>query len=112
MEPAPRSSLCEAIMDSVSDEALRCGLVNSANPCRCARKAGGFMRNGWLDPKNLQFSRGRIAEVREIAPSRLEELQALDRSHAELIRLQPFLKGPDFAEKLREVLARSGFDQN
>ena len=34
----------------------KCGLVNRANPCRCARKASGFMRNGWLDPKNQEFS--------------------------------------------------------
>ncbi|HVY69613.1 MAG TPA: RNA polymerase sigma factor, partial [Verrucomicrobiae bacterium] len=45
----------------------KCGLVNQANPCRCARKASGFMRNGWLDPKNLQFSKDRLAEVRNVA---------------------------------------------
>ena len=42
----------------------KCGLVNQANPCRCARKADGFMRNGWLDANNLQFSKDRIADVR------------------------------------------------
>lgn len=90
----------------------KCGLVNSANPCRCARKASGFMRNGWLDPNNLQFSKVRIAEVRELAPGRLEELLALDRRHAELYRMQPYLKGPDIAQRLREVLAQIGFDRN
>lgn len=114
MEESPdnfRQLLSRARRDLYQFTNDKCGLVNSANPCRCARKARGFMRNGWLDPKNLQFSRGRIAEVREIAPSRLEELQAIDRRHAELYRLQPFLKGPDFTQRLREVLARSGFDR-
>lgn len=87
----------------------KCGLVNEANPCRCARKAGGFMKNGWLDPRNLQFSKDRLAEVRDIAPDRLHELQALDRQHAELFRQQPFLAGPDFARRLREILSQSGF---
>ncbi|MBN8248378.1 MAG: RNA polymerase sigma factor [Verrucomicrobia bacterium] len=90
----------------------KCGLVNRSNPCRCARKASGFMRRGWLDPDHLQFSRDRIAEVRELAAGRLEELQALDRSHAELYREQPFLKGPDIAPRLREILSRSPFDRN
>ena len=41
----------------------KCGLVNQANPCRCARKANGFMRNGWLDANNLQFSKDRLPTV-------------------------------------------------
>lgn len=87
----------------------KCGLVNRANPCRCARKAGGFMRNGWLDPKNLQFSRDRIGAVKETAPGHLEELSELDRQHAELYRAQPFLAGPDLAGRLRAILASSRF---
>lgn len=90
----------------------KCGLVNEANPCRCARKAGGFMKNGWLDPQNLQFSKDRLAAVRDIAPDRLDELQALDRQHAELYRQQPFFAGPDFARRLREILTQSGFAAN
>lgn len=87
----------------------KCGLVNRSNPCRCARKAAGFMRNGWLDPKNRQFSRDRIGAIKAMAPDRLEELQDLDRMHAELYRMQPFLAGPDLAARLREVLSQSGF---
>jgi RNA polymerase sigma factor (sigma-70 family) len=87
----------------------KCGLVNQANPCRCARKASGFMKNGWLAPGHLQFSKDRVAGVRDIAPDRLDELQALDRQHAELYRQQPFLAGPDLARKLREILTQSGF---
>lgn len=88
----------------------KCGLVNTANPCRCARKASGFIRNGWLDPDRLEFSKDRIAAVREIAADRLDELQALDRAHAVIYRMQPFLAGPDLAAKLREVLSGSNFD--
>ncbi len=90
----------------------KCGLVNQANPCRCARKANGFMRNGWLDANNLQFSKNRIASVKDVAPGRLDELQSLDRQHAEFYRMQPFLAGPDLAQKLREILSQSGFDTN
>ncbi len=90
----------------------RCGLVNQANPCRCARKTNGFMRNGWLDAEHLQFSKDRIADVRDVAVHRLEELQALDRQHAEIYLQQPFLAGPDLAQKLRDILTQSGFAGN
>jgi len=87
----------------------KCGLVNQANPCRCARKATGFMRNGWLDPNNRQFSKDRIASIQGMAPNRLDELQDLDRQHATLYRNQPFLAGPDLAGRLGEILSQSGF---
>jgi RNA polymerase sigma factor (sigma-70 family) len=87
----------------------KCGLVNKANPCRCARKASGFMRNGWLDAKSLSFSKDRMAAIKEVAPNRLDELQTMDRQHADLYRMQPFLTGPELAAKLREILCRSNF---
>src|SRR5271154_3579336 len=81
----------------------KCGLVNKANPCRCARKAAGFMRNGWLDPDDRQFSKDRLASVREMTEGKLEELQGMDMRHAEIYRMQPFLVGLDLAAKLREI---------
>ncbi len=34
----------------------RCGLVNEANPCRCARKTKGFIKAGIVDRGNLTFN--------------------------------------------------------
>lgn len=90
----------------------KCGLVNAANPCRCARKAAGFMRNGWLDPADRQFTRDRVESMRKAAPEHLRELEGLDRQHAALYREQPLLAGPDIASRLRELLEKSGFAKN
>ena len=67
----------------------KCGLVNALNPCRCSKKAGAFMRNGWLDPLRRQFTPNRVAAMRDVTPDRLEELQALQRAHAEVHRAGP-----------------------
>lgn len=87
----------------------KCGLVNRANPCRCARKASGFMRAGWLDPANLQFTKDRIHSVRQQSAALLSELEGMDREHAELYRAQPMLTGPDLAARLRSLVQQSGF---
>ncbi|MBL9115957.1 MAG: RNA polymerase sigma factor [Verrucomicrobiaceae bacterium] len=87
----------------------KCGLVNKSNPCRCARKASGFMQNGWLDPANLQFTKDRIAKVEKAAPDHLRELEALDQQHASLYRDQPMLSGPDIASRLRDLIEGTGF---
>jgi len=86
----------------------KCGLVNQANPCRCARKASGFMKNGWLDANKLKFSKDRIARMKDVAGDRLDELQAMDRQHAEIYRMQPFLAGPDLHTKILQLLLRTG----
>src|ERR1700719_3862559 len=56
----------------------KCGLVNKSNPCRCAKKTRGFIQEGYIDPDNLLFSRGRMSEVREAAPKEFETLKTLD----------------------------------
>lgn len=79
----------------------RCGLVNQANPCRCSKKAGAFMRHGWLDPQRRQFTGGRIAAVRDAAPDRLAELEAAQRAHAQLYRDAPLVDAPQILARIR-----------
>lgn len=87
----------------------KCGLVNALNPCRCSKKAGAFMQQGWLDPKRRQFTSGRIATVHEVTPDRLQELQGLQRAHAEIFRRTPLTEPPDAVQRLRDVIAHSAF---
>jgi RNA polymerase sigma factor (sigma-70 family) len=82
----------------------KCGLVNTANPCRCTKKAGAFMRHGWLDPRRRQFTSDRLAAVRDAAPDRLDELQALQRAHAEVYRAAPLTEAPEIVDRIRATL--------
>jgi RNA polymerase sigma factor (sigma-70 family) len=101
-----RQLLARARRDLYQFMAGNCGLVNPDNPCRCARKAAGFVEKGYLDPRRMQFTPGRAARVRDVAPSRLHELDALaDRLHAEVFRDHPFLPVPDQVAALRRLLA-------
>ena len=86
----------------------KCGLVNVANPCRCKKKTRAFIQAGYVDPHNLQFAADRLARVNSVAPHRLDELQSVDRQHAELFRDHAFLAPSDLAAKLRELVIQSG----
>src|ERR1700745_1553435 len=87
----------------------KCGLVNKANPCRCAKKTRSYMQAGYVDPDRLEFTKGRLATINEIAAHRLDELDELDRKHAALFRDHGFLAPPDLAAKLRELITESVF---
>ena len=85
----------------------KCGLVNQANPCRCAKKTRGFIQAGYVDPGNLLFVRERICEVQEAAPTVHEAINTLDEQCAEVFRGHPFYKAPDIGPMLRRLVART-----
>src|ERR1700730_5607729 len=72
----------------------KCGLVNQANTCRCAKKTRGFIQAGYVDPGNLLFVRERICEVQEAAPKVHQTINTLDAKCAEIFRGHPFYKAP------------------
>ncbi len=82
----------------------KCGLVNQANPCRCAKKTRGFIQAGHVDPENLLFVRERICEVREAAPKAYETIKTLDDKCADIYRRHPFYKPPDLGQMLRRLV--------
>jgi RNA polymerase sigma factor (sigma-70 family) len=82
----------------------KCGLVNQANPCRCAKKTRGFIQAGHVDPENLLFVRERICEVREAAPKAYETIKTLDDECADIYRRHPFYKPPDLGQMLRRLV--------
>ena len=82
----------------------KCGLVNKSNPCRCAKKTRGFIQEGHVDPNNLLFARGRMSEVREVAPKVFERIKTLDDKCAEIYRRHPFYEAPDLRQVLRQLI--------
>jgi RNA polymerase sigma factor (sigma-70 family) len=104
-----RQKLARARRDLHNFMQRKCGLVHTANPCRCAKKARGFIEAGYIDPHNLLFARARLTRVRDVAQKRSEDLEALDAAYAEIYRDHPFPSGPDLVAALRRLLARPEF---
>jgi RNA polymerase sigma factor (sigma-70 family) len=82
----------------------KCGLVNQANPCRCARKTRGFIQAGYVDPANLLFAGTRIRQVREVVQTKSAALATLDERYADIFRQHPFYDPPDVVRALRALL--------
>jgi RNA polymerase sigma factor (sigma-70 family) len=99
-----RQKLARARRDLHSFMHDKCGLVNKANPCRCAKKTQVFMAAGFVDPHNLLFARPHLRRVREMAPRLHDQIDALDVAYAEIHRAHPFLPAPDVAAAIRTLL--------
>src|SRR5579864_2152748 len=104
-----RQKLARARRDLHSFLHDKCGLVNEANPCRCAKKTQGFMKAGYVDPQNLLFARQRLTRVRDVAEKKCEQLDTLDRAYAELYREHPFQEPADFVTSLKTLVKGKAF---
>jgi RNA polymerase sigma factor (sigma-70 family) len=87
----------------------KCGLVNAANPCRCARKTRAFINAGFVDPANLLFASSRVTRVRELAPALHDDVNALDAAYAAVHREHPFYTPPALAGAIRTLLEQPTF---
>jgi RNA polymerase sigma factor (sigma-70 family) len=87
----------------------QCGLVNTANPCRCAKKTQAFIDAGYVDPKRLLFAREHVERVRDVAPEISDSIDAFDRAYAAIHRDHPFQEGPDCVASIRALISRGDF---
>ena len=104
-----RQKLARARRDLQNFMQDKCGLVNTANPCRCAKKTRGFITAGHIDPSNLRFARERVTHVRDVAARVSDEITGLDTAYAEVYRDHPFQNSPDFVAALRVLMNRPEF---
>ena len=88
----------------------KCGLVNPANPCRCAKKTQAFIAAGFVDPRNLLFASAHVTRVREVAPALHEDVNALDAAYAAVHRDHPFHTPPALAAAIRRLLEQPEFE--
>jgi len=104
-----RQKLSRARRDLQNFMQDKCGLVNTANPCRCAKKTRGFITAGHIDPNNLRFAQERMTRVRDIAELVSDAITGLDAAYAEVYRDHPFQNSPDFVAAMTELMNRSEF---
>jgi RNA polymerase sigma factor (sigma-70 family) len=104
-----RQRLSRARRDLHSFMNDRCGLVNPANPCRCAKKTRGFMQAGYVDPANLLFATSRVEQVRAELPAAARAVAALNEACARVHRDHPWYEPRDVARAVRELIDGSEF---
>ena len=104
-----RQRLARARRDLHSFMDDKCGLVNRANPCRCAKKTRGFIQAGHVDPKHLLFAQEHLRQVHEVVPQAYQTIRTLDDQYAEIYRQHPFYEPPDFAPMLRQLVESPAF---
>jgi RNA polymerase sigma factor (sigma-70 family) len=85
-----RVRLHRARSDLYSWMNMRCGLVNKANPCRCAKKTYRFVRDGYVDPENLVFNTEFVIRIDDLTRRRSKAaMEAVDDLHEKIFLNHP-----------------------
>ncbi len=89
----------------------RCGLVDSSNPCQCARQVSYAVNTKRIDSVRLPFSRHpRLDRTQSISQEQLAEMNELQRV-AVLFRSLPQYAAPErFANDLKELIESGTID--
>ncbi|WP_040415587.1 RNA polymerase sigma factor [Cyclobacterium qasimii] len=68
----------------------RCGLVNSANPCRCSKKTRGYINDGKVDPGNLKFNTGYKSKISALSKKKAVALtDTVDELNKQVFQSHP-----------------------
>lgn len=82
----------------------KCGLVNAANPCRCARKTRAYIEMGAVNPDNLQFNTDYKHRVIDLSTNEAANLDdRIDELHAKVFLTHP-LQQPAKSQMIDEIL--------
>ncbi len=86
-----RQKLSRARRDLYNFMHLKCGLVNTANPCRCDRKTKAFIKAGWVDKDKLKFNTEYVKTITDMAPQKLDKLLDINNlAYLTLFKNHPF----------------------
>lgn len=83
----------------------KCGLLNTANPCRCARKTKGFIEACWVDKDRLKYNTGYVRNIVNVAEAKDNALGDLLKSrYRALFQKTPFQEKAHHERLMRAVL--------
>ena len=83
----------------------RCGLINLANPCRCAKKTKAFIDAGYVDPKHLKFNTNYKQKIFELAQKQANPIvNTMEDLHRNIFKQDPLQELPTPSRIVNEVL--------
>ncbi|MEO7424784.1 MAG: RNA polymerase sigma factor [Fibrobacteria bacterium] len=101
-----RKRLSRARADLYHWMSSKCGLVNTANACRCPKKTKGFIANGWVTPGNLKWNSDYQYRISELLEAKVDTvLLARDDIYTKLFQEHPFKESTRSGDVLKEILS-------
>jgi RNA polymerase sigma factor (sigma-70 family) len=83
----------------------KCGLINTGNPCRCARKTSGFIKAGWVDKDQMKFNTDYVRTIAGAIDDKNAQLnELLEKDYRTLFSTTPFQEKDHTGQVMRNIL--------
>lgn len=85
----------------------KCGLINTDNPCRCARKTRGFIKKGYVNPHHLQFQQEVLTSIEGVVAQKVNTFDNEGYvAYQKLYQHHNFQSAADKLSSLKKLLSR------
>ena len=85
-----------------------CGLVNVNNPCRCSKKTKGYVKEGKVDPENLQLNTRDTSKINELSKNKaIYFSNTVDELNKKVFQSQPARTPIQASKIVNEVLSNN-----
>ncbi len=89
-----------------------CGMVNKDAPCRCHKKAEGFIREGWHSPDRIIYAQSDSPAIRDVILRKMDQFTtSIYSRYVRLFRDHPFYRAPDVTRWYRNLIESTEFKQ-
>jgi RNA polymerase sigma factor (sigma-70 family) len=86
-----------------------CSLIKEDNPCKCGSQSILLIKAGILDANNQIASQQSYGSIRDVIGKTIGEFEESYHELNDLLKSQPFLKGPNMVQWLRDTLENSTY---
>lgn len=88
----------------------KCGLVNEKNPCHCEYKLNGFIRNGFVQPDNIQYFQEKAKKIKDAVVMSIDDVSRYgDARQVQMFKAHPFYDPPGFDKWISNLFENGKF---
>lgn len=88
----------------------KCGLINKKNPCHCEYKLNGFIRNGFIQPDNIQHFQEKAQKIIEAVRKSIDDVREyVGVEKVRMFKEHPFYDPPGFDKWISTLFENGKF---
>jgi len=96
----------------VSDYFQRnCSLFDEHNPCKCSDQVSYLINLGLIKPDDMNIKHNSLGTIRTVVGKAITDIENSYSKFLTLYQDQPFFKGPDMVNWLRDLLQRNNINE-
>jgi hypothetical protein len=88
-----------------------CSLFDERNPCKCSEQVSYLIQLGMIKPSDMNVKHDSLGTIRTVLGKTIADIENSYSEFLTLYQEQPFFKGPDMVNWLKDLLRRNNINE-